>query len=144
MPNICVSPISVAARDGGKLVVAIYTAPIKREHAAGALQQPAGARHLAVARREQQRADADRRGAERHDHSRPEPVHRRAGDEAERRIAIVEQADQRRDAHRAETEGLRQLRHHHGRSRAERVLVKVVHRRDQPRGHRRAHRLRHV
>ncbi len=28
MPNIWVNPISVAARDGGKLVVAIYTAPI--------------------------------------------------------------------------------------------------------------------
>jgi hypothetical protein len=27
MPNICVAPISVAARDAGKLVVAMYTAP---------------------------------------------------------------------------------------------------------------------
>ena len=82
--------------------------------------------------REQQRADADHRRADRDHLARPQPVHRRAGHQAERRIAVVEEADQRGDARGAEAEGLRQLRHHDGRRRAQRVLIEVVHRRDQP------------
>ena len=141
MPNIWVNPISVAARDGGKLVVAIYTAPIKRKHAAGALQQPSDARHLAVPGREQQRADADRRGAERDDHPRAETIHRDAGHEAERRVAVVEEADQRGHTQRAEAEGVRELRHHHRGRRAQRVLIEVVNGGHQPRRNRRPHRL---
>ena len=82
---------------------------------------------------EQQRADADRRRADRHHPARPQPVHRHAGDQAERRVAVVEQADHRRHAHRAQAERLGQLRHHDGRRRAQHVLVEVVHGRDQPR-----------
>jgi hypothetical protein len=71
--------------------------------------------------------------AERDDPARPDPVHQDAGHEAERRVAPVEEAGQRRDAHRAQAEGLRQLRHHDGGRRPERVLVEVVESRDQPR-----------
>ena len=88
---------------------------------------------VAVAGREHQRADADRGRADRDDLARPQSIQRDAGDEAERRVAVVEEADHRRDAQRREAEGLRQLRHHHRRRRAQRVLVEVVHRRDQPR-----------
>ena len=40
----------------------------------------------------------DRGGAERDDLARAKLVHRHAGDEAERRVAIVEEADERGDA----------------------------------------------
>ena len=124
--------MSVAARDAGKFVVAMYDRADEREHAARALQKPADARQLAVARREQQRADADRRRADRDDLARAQPIHRDAGHEAERRVAVVEEAGHRRDAHGAQAEGLGELRHHHRRRRSQRVLIEVVHRRDQP------------
>ena len=47
MPNICVAPISVAARDGGKLRRHDVDRADQREHAAGALQEAADARERA-------------------------------------------------------------------------------------------------
>ena len=105
----------------------------EREHAARPLDEAAEARELGIPRREQQRADADGGRANGNHLARPEAIHRRARDQAERRVAVVEQADHRGDAQRRQPEGLRQLRHHHGRRRAQRVLVEVVHRRHEPR-----------
>ena len=105
----------------------------EREHAAGALKKASDAREVAVAGREHQRADADGGRADRDHLARPQSIERGAGDEAERRVAVVEQPDHRRDRGGGDAERLRQLRHHHRRRRAQRVLIEVVHRRDQPR-----------
>ena len=98
----------------------------QREHAASALQDASQARGGRVARGEQQRADAHDRRADRNHAARSEPIERDAGHQAEGRVAVVEEADQRRDAQRLEPEGLRQLRHHHARRRPQHVLVEVV------------------
>ncbi len=65
----------------------------------------------------------------------PRLVHRHAGDQAERRIAVVEEPDQRGDRGGTEPEGARQLRHHDRGRRPHDVLVEVVRRRDQPGDH---------
>ena len=132
MPNICVAPISVAARDGGKVRRRDVGGADQREHAAGALQEPADAGELRCCprRRAARRCRPPPRRSARP--ARPEPVHRRAGDEAERRVAVVEEPDHRRDAHRLRPNAP-ELRHHHRRRRSEAVLKEVVHRRDQPR-----------
>ncbi len=69
--------------------------------------RPAGSGRRSRASRcpgEQQRPDADRRRADGHDRARPQAIHRHAGDQAERRVAVVEEPDQRRDADGAEAE----------------------------------------
>ena len=104
----------------------------QREDAARALQEAADAGQPRCCRSEQQRADADRGRAEGTTWRGPSRSIAAPGHQAERRVAAVEEADQRGHAHRAEAEGLRQLRHHDGRRRPERVLVEVVHGRDQP------------
>ena len=104
----------------------------EREDSAGALQKAPHARRARIAEAEQQRARPDERSADRHHAARPEPIERHTGDQTERRVAEVEEPDQRPDAHRAEAEGLGELRHHHARRRAQRVLIEVVDRRDQP------------
>ena len=107
MPNICVAPIRVAARDGREVGGGDVDGADQREDAAGALQEAADAGERRIAGREQQRADADERGAERHDLARTELVHRDAGDQAERRVAVVEEPDQRGEADGRQAEGAR-------------------------------------
>ena len=132
MPNICVAPISVAAREAGSW----WWRCRRRRPARTRRRRPAGtgrrwrASLLPVAN--SSAPMPTRRRAERDDLARPELIHRHAGDEAERRVAVVEEPDQRGDADGAEAEGVRQLRHHHRRRRAQRVLIEVVDRRDQP------------
>ena len=135
MPNIWVAPMRVAARDAGKLVVAMYAAPTSAKTPPAPCRNRPGARQHRITRREQQRADADRRGTDRDDLAWPELVHRHARDQAERRIAVIEQPDQRGDRGGAEPEGIRQLRHHHRRRRPHDVLVEVVRSSDQPGDH---------
>ena len=88
---------------------------------------------LAVAGREQQAPMPTTAAPIGTTRPRAQAVHRHAGDEAERRVAVVEKAHHRRHPERAEAERLRQLRHHHRRCRAQRLLVEVIDRRDQPR-----------
>ena len=68
------------------------------EDAAGALHEPADAAQSGIAGREQDRADRHGGRAKRHDLAWAELVHGDARDEAERRVAVVKQADQRGDA----------------------------------------------
>ena len=97
MPNIWVTPIrsprATPENGGGEIDGAD-----QREDAAGALHEAADAAERRIAGGEEERADRHARGAERHDLARAELVHGDAGDEAERRVAVVEQADQRGDA----------------------------------------------
>ena len=137
MPNICVAPINVAARDGGKARRRDVDRADKREDAADTLEKPPDAGQAGISGREHQRADADRGGADRHDPARAETIDRRTRNQAERRVAPIEEAEQRRDRGRAHAEGFGELRHHHRGRRSQRVLVEVVHRRDQPRDDRR-------
>ena len=66
----------------------------QREHAAGPLEEAAGAGDGAAAEGEQQRPDADSGRAERHDAARAEPVEEDAGDQRKRRVAPVEEPHQ--------------------------------------------------
>ena len=105
----------------------------QREHAAGALQKPADARQPGCCPVANSSAPTPTAAAPIGTTLRgPSRSIADAGDQAERRVAVVEEPDHRRDARRAEAERLRQLRHHHRRRRAQRVLIEVVHRRDQP------------
>ena len=133
MPNICVAPISVAARDGGKVRASRCR---RRRPARRRRRRPAGSGRrsppalLPVAKSSAPTPTAAApsgttfRG--------PSRSIADAGDEAERRIAVVEEPDHRRDADRGQAERVGQLRHHHRRGRSQRVLVEVVHGRDQP------------
>src|SRR5204863_5139029 len=77
------------------------------EDARRALEEAPGAGDRRVPAREEERADSEQRRADGDDPARPELVHRNTGDEAEGRVAEVEQADQRGEANGAEAEGLR-------------------------------------
>ena len=118
---------------GGKVIGRDVDGADESEHAAGALEEASDARDSRIARRKHQCADTDRGRADRDDLPRAEPIQRRAGDQPERRVALVEQAHQRRHRRRAHAERFRELRHHHRGRRSQRVLIEVVHRRDQPR-----------
>ena len=132
MPNICVAPMSVAAREAGKFVVAMYTAPTSANTPPAPCRNRPTLAAVTLPVREEQRPDSHHGRADRHDARGPSRSIADAGDQAERRIAVVEQPHHRGDAHRADPERLRQLRHHDRRRRPHDVLVEVVDRRDQP------------
>src|SRR5262249_44689166 len=85
-----------------------------------------------ISRCKHQSADADSRCAYGNDPSRAKTIHRCAGNQAERRITVVEQPDHRSDTNRVERKGIAELRNHHGWSRAKRVLIKIVDCRQKP------------
>jgi hypothetical protein len=92
------APDQRRARGAREVVVAMIDRADQREHAAGALHEAADAGQVGSPVAKQQAPDRDRCRAERHDLARAELVHRHARDQAERRIGVVEKADERGDA----------------------------------------------
>ena len=93
MPNICVAPIRVAARDAGKVRGRDVDGADQREDAAGALQKPPDARRASRLPVANSSAPTPTAAAPIGTTlARPEPVQRHAGDQAERRVAVVEEA----------------------------------------------------
>ena len=94
MPNICVTPIRVAARDAGKFVVARYRRADQRKDTAGPLQEAADTGQHRVAGREQHCAHAHCRRTDRDGEARTQLVHGDARYKTEGRIAVIEKTEE--------------------------------------------------
>src|SRR5262249_20969858 len=99
---------------GGKVFGGNVNCSHQSKDTTAPLKEPAGHAQATVPASEQQRSNAYGRGSRRQESPWPNPIHCRPGHKTERGVAVVEHAEHRCHPERAEPEGIRELRHHHG------------------------------